>query len=320
MQGAAGVGLPGADDVAADAASAGDVGAAPGFDATDDGASFSDTMEADSGTTGGAGPDAIAAEDASPSEVWADAGVPPVYGIEGGVLVYELDAPTPDYNRGNALARFGLPDDDAGAGTGVGPCVIREQTAGYVGAPEPSLDAGFVRITGTSQTIELIRAAEPPYDYVSNLAESNPEILGKAGTLVQVTGTGGVDVPAFSGEVPTPAPVKIEAPALGFEYALNTAEALPVVWEPAEATSTVVSVLPVALDLTPVNGVAIHCTLVGDPGKFTVPQEAMKQLPGSFGTRLVVSVTRAQSVVVDAGGVPVKLAITTTRAGIANAK
>lgn len=274
-----------------------------------------------------AGADAAkTSEDGGPADAaggggWLDGPVPRS-DLAGWVLVYELDTGSGELDRGNALAAFGPPNTPAEAEARFGPCDIMAQAPDVLPAITPGADAGPISIAGTAIPLELTWT---PYDavYVSSVPESNATVLGKADAPILVTAAGGTHVPPFSGTIVTPAAVELSTPELGLTSQVGTDEPLGLSWiqdTPGKVTRTTVVVAPVGLDLKPIKGKSVVCTVPGDPGALTIPLGAMQSLPSSFGTRLVVSVTRVVETVVDAGGVPVTLAATATFGGVATAK
>lgn len=274
-----------------------------------------------SGLDGGqdASADDVAAQDAPDQGAAAPetAGGGPV---QGAVLIFELDTGTASYDRGNAAASFGpLPEDSPPSYTAA-PCEVRWH--GTEAPPGPSADAGVIQITGTAIPVDLQRAPESGV-YRSSLPDTNADIFAKGGGPIHVASTGGAEVPPFSGDLPAPAPVQITAPALGLTSFVSTSEPMTVTWTadaPGKVARTLVGVSAVGLDFKPISGDAVVCTVPGDATTVTVPKEAMAALPGSFGTRLVVSVTRVVEAHVSAGGVPVTLAATASFGGVASAK
>lgn len=242
--------------------------------------------------------------------------------LTGAVIVFEVDTDSAGTNRGNAGAAFGDPVNPEPPSVVLGGCGVFGQAAGTNPvAPKASADAGLIQVTGTVVPVDLTFGAGGPGVYGSSLADDNAEVFGKPGAPITVTGLGGADVAPFQGQLVTPEPVVIKQPGLGLASYISTGDALTIAWNAdPQTTSTVVSLAPVGLDLQPVKGSRIECTLAGDPGTFTVPAQAMKRMPSSFGTRIILAVTRVQSTTVDADGTAVTLAVTTTRAGIASAK
>lgn len=296
-----------------------DAGAVGAPDATADDAQAADALEP-------GGPDAVGwpwdVTDSSDQTGGRtpDAAVMPG-DLQGGVLIFEVDTGSVDYDRGNAVASFGWAPDLPLPVYSLGPCDIFHQ--GQAPEPEPpSADAGVIEITGTAIPVELQRSPEDGV-YRSSLPDTNAEILSTYDTPIHVVSIGGADVPPFSGDLPTPAAVQITKPSLGLTSFVSTSEPMPVGWSadsPGKVARTLITVSPVGFDLQPIKGEYVLCTVAGDATEFTVPQEAMAALPSSFGTRLVVSVTRVVEAHVDAGGVPVTLAATASFGGVASAK
>lgn len=252
---------------------------------------------------------------------WLD-GPAPRGELLGAVAVFEIDTGSADLDRGNAVAHFGPPEPPPEADARFGPCDVLPQAPNLEPQPHPGADAGTITITGAAIPVELTWSA---YDatYASSVPASNAAILAKPDTPIQVSATGGAHVPPFSGSVATPAPVELLSPTLGLTAQVATTEPLPLSWtqdSPGKVTRTVVALAPVGFDFKPIKGAAIVCAVPGDPGALTVPADAMAALPSTFGTRLVVSVTRTVETTVDAGGVPVTLAATATYGGVATAK
>jgi len=239
---------------------------------------------------------------------------------EGGILILEIDTDL-DFNTANVGAAFGPPLVIEPAAFMIGQCRI-DGAADENTSPEPSLDAGTLSITGTTTPATLTwESVDNVFTYVSSLSENQADLLGAAGDLISIEGNGGMDVPAFSGTMETPPRVEIKSPALGLTTSIDTSNALTVSWNGGTSAGTVLVVLG-TLDYAfqPMGGPTVTCILENDPGTYTVPSEAMKELPSSLLSKVIVSVTRIHTTTLDADGVPVHVNISHTQAGIANAK
>ena len=108
---------------------------------------------------------------------------------------------------------------------------------------------------------------------------------------------------------------------MGLMKSVDTSNPLTITWNGGSTAGTVLVVLG-ALDYAfqPMDGPTVTCVLESDPGTYTIPSEAMKELPSSLLSKVIISVTRIHTTTLDADGVPVHVNISHTHAGVANAK
>ena len=244
--------------------------------------------------------------------------------IVGGVVIYEVRAPSVEQlNGGGIAAAFFAPEpanEDPPLAT-VGECVINPTNPDSELFPSPpTLDAGTITARLGEETVTLdIETADDGPHYVSDVEEDRIEFFS-AGLTIEVTATGGQDVGLFSGQVGAPLEPVISNPqwSSGFDGSHSADQPLQVSWQSTalqnhEAT---ISIVPIAVFPEPgiLEGNAIACT-VPDTGSYTVPVEALEYLPlsGGLGPNTALTVIVSNANVFSLGVVEVTLNATATQ-------
>ena len=221
-------------------------------------------------------------------------------GIEGVILISDVDSPFDEANVASVGAFFGeIPDSGAPIAT-YGDCEVIPAANDESTPTTPSLDAGNIQLKGLTQDTLLIWGAQRGASvYSSNLPPTLPDILPSSGTI-QVTGTGGDEFPAFDLELNSPEPIIIEAPALGAEEKVDLSGPLTVTWT-TSADADFMNIYIAGIDLLSgelAEGPQVSCTVDGDPGTITIPTEALSMIPiesgflGLGGSYLLIGVSR----------------------------
>ena len=255
------------------------------------------------------------------TEETGDAPVPPAEDPAGVITITETDPLFGDDGSADVQAGFHAPVDAGDPIESFGECRVDPHDPDTAAPAEPTLNAGKITIDGLLVPVSL--DPETTIDgpvYRSNLAEEAVDLLGTPGSLISVQGNGGLDIPSFSLSVPTPTPIALISPATGVDKAIDTAKPLLITWNPDAGASRIhlsLAVLDYALE--PVSGPIITCLLEGDPGSHVIPPEALGFLPTKLLHKIVVSVGRVHEETMETTSLPIRLTVTHTTAGIANA-
>lgn len=203
-------------------------------------------------------------------------------GIEGTLVLFDVDSSFADANVATLSGYFGAPEATDTVISEYGNCqVVLSNGAGSI-PQNDSLDAGLVVFSGLAVDANLTytETADGPR-YVSSIGESFPDIfLPGGGSSIGVSSEGGVEFPAFSLTLATPDPVTILSPDLSGNDSIDPDAAFSLTWAPGTHVDFI-NVFLAGVNATGdvLEGPTVSCTLEGDPGALTIPAEAMQALP-----------------------------------------
>lgn len=246
--------------------------------------------------------------------------------IVGGVGVFEIRAPDIEQlESGGTVAAFlyrTTTDEQPPLAT-VDLCTVRPTDPDAELFPdEATLDAGTVQVVIGGEAITLTRAeTDGGPRYRGSSPEERIEYFAM-GQAISFTGTGGTDVPAFSGQVTAPAEPVVTSPSDWggmFPSAHSTDTALAVAWAGASADTedddAIINLLPVAISPEPgiAEGNGITC-IVPNTGSYTISAEALGYLPtgGGFGPNVALTVIVADNQTLNVGSSEIVLNATAT--------
>ncbi len=246
--------------------------------------------------------------------------------IVGGVGVFEIRAPDIEQlESGGAVAAFlyrTTPEDETPLAT-VELCTIRPTDPDAELFPdEATLDAGTVQLVigGEALTLNQVETGDGPR-YRGSSPEDRIEYF-TAGQEISFNGTGGTDVPAFSGRVTAPVEPVVTSPSDWggmFPSAHSTSSPLVVSWAGGSADAAgedaVINLLPVAVSPEPgiAEGNGITC-IVPNTGSYTIPAQALGYLPtgGGFGPNVALTIVVADNLTLEVGSSEIVLNATAT--------
>jgi hypothetical protein len=183
-------------------------------------------------------------------------------------------------------------------------------------------DAGPVSVHGIDVPIELARSEVEPdvWRYVTSPTRLPEALLPSEGEPLQISAEGGADVMPFEGSVTSPALIARQSPPMGPKTSLTLTQDLEITWNGGtDATRVVARIAGAAWDGVPLEGHALSCTLDTDTGSLVVSADALGAIPASFGTNVVISLTRIHETAVPAGPGVVLLRASHTQVGMSKA-
>ena len=241
-----------------------------------------------------------------------DASLPPSY---GSISVLELRIPADNSQDNGAVAAHfantSWPTGPTPTET-FGDCYLAPvDTTGTAFQPSgPSLNAGTITVQAGRQYVLAPTNASGGVTYQP---VTEREVFS-GGSTISVTGSGGEDVPAFSGSVQAPADPVVSSPnpSAGADWGSRSTP-LSVAWDgPNSGTATIIiSLIPISVGMfgstTLLEGNGITCITTNDTGSFSIPSDVLSRFQVGNGINTALSVIRLEEVSIHDGAAEIVL-------------